>query len=119
LQAVSRYEETMEPNLNQERQQAHALLDMLPAAKLNAVRGLLEVMVEPLARDGRGAGPRPCFAGARRGHSARRDPARVRTEPVSEDPAPERIAVIWSPEAGSKSSGSSSRWSKASSSAIP
>jgi hypothetical protein len=40
----------MEPNLNQERQQAHVLLDLLPAAKLNAVRGLLEVMVEPLAR---------------------------------------------------------------------
>ena len=40
----------MEPNLNQERQQAHALLDLLPAAKLNAVRTLLEVMVEPLAR---------------------------------------------------------------------
>jgi hypothetical protein len=41
---------TVEPNLNQERQQAHALLDLLPAAKLNAVRSLLEVMVEPLAR---------------------------------------------------------------------
>jgi hypothetical protein len=40
----------MEPDLNQERRQAHALLDMLPAAKLNAVRSLLEVMVEPLAR---------------------------------------------------------------------
>ena len=40
----------MEPNLDQERQQAHALLDMLPAGKLNAVRSLLEVMVEPLAR---------------------------------------------------------------------
>ncbi len=40
----------MEPNLNQERQQAHALLDMLPPEKLNAVRSLLEVMVEPLAR---------------------------------------------------------------------
>jgi hypothetical protein len=40
----------MEPNLNQERQQAHVLLDLLPAAKLDAVRGLLEVMVEPLAR---------------------------------------------------------------------
>ena len=40
----------MEPDLNQERQQAHALLDLLPAAKLNAVRSLLEVMVEPLAR---------------------------------------------------------------------
>jgi hypothetical protein len=40
----------MEANLNQERQQAHALLDMLPAAKLNVVRSLLEVMAEPLAR---------------------------------------------------------------------
>jgi len=40
----------VEPNLNLERQQAHALLDMLPAEKLNAVRSLLEVMVEPLAR---------------------------------------------------------------------
>ena len=40
----------MEPDLNQERQQAHALLDMLPAGKLNAVRSLLEVMVEPLVR---------------------------------------------------------------------
>jgi hypothetical protein len=40
----------MELNLNQERQRAHALLDMLPAEKLNAVRSLLEVMVEPLAR---------------------------------------------------------------------
>ena len=40
----------MEANLNQERQQAHALLDMLTAEKLNAVRSLLEVMVEPLAR---------------------------------------------------------------------
>jgi ethanolamine utilization microcompartment shell protein EutL len=40
----------MEPNVNQERQQAHALLDLLPAEKLNAVRSLLEVMVEPLAR---------------------------------------------------------------------
>ena len=40
----------MEPNLDQERKQAHALLDALPAEKLNAVRSLLEVMVEPLAR---------------------------------------------------------------------
>jgi hypothetical protein len=40
----------MEPNLNPERQQAHVLLDMLPADKLNAVRTLLEAMVEPLAR---------------------------------------------------------------------
>jgi hypothetical protein len=48
----------MESNLNQVRQQAHALLDMLPAEKLNAVRSLLEVMVEP---DRRGALSRPCF----------------------------------------------------------
>jgi hypothetical protein len=40
----------MEANLNRERQQAHALLDMLSAEKLNVVRSLLEVMVEPLAR---------------------------------------------------------------------
>jgi hypothetical protein len=40
----------MEPNLDQERREAHALLDVLPAEKLNAVRSLLEVMVEPLAR---------------------------------------------------------------------
>jgi hypothetical protein len=40
----------MEPNLDQERRQAHALLDMLPPERLNAVRNLLEVMVEPLAR---------------------------------------------------------------------
>jgi hypothetical protein len=40
----------MEPNFDQERRQAHALLDALPAEKLNAVRSLLEVMVEPLAR---------------------------------------------------------------------
>jgi hypothetical protein len=39
----------MEPNLDQERRQAHALLDALPAEKLNAVRSLLAVMVEPLA----------------------------------------------------------------------
>jgi hypothetical protein len=40
----------MEPNLTQERQQAHALLDMLPDEKLNVVRNLLEVMVERLSR---------------------------------------------------------------------
>lgn len=45
-----REEAPLEPNLDQERRQAHALLDALPAEKLNAVRGLLEVMVEPLAR---------------------------------------------------------------------
>ena len=40
----------MEPDVTQERQQAHALLDMLPENKLTAVRGLLQVMVEPLSR---------------------------------------------------------------------
>ena len=40
----------MESDLVQERQQAHALLDRLPAEKLNAVRVLLEAMVEPLGR---------------------------------------------------------------------
>jgi hypothetical protein len=40
----------MELNLDRERRQAHSLLDALPAEKLNAVRSLLEVMVEPLAR---------------------------------------------------------------------
>jgi ethanolamine utilization microcompartment shell protein EutL len=40
----------MEPDLIQQRQQAHALLDILAAEKLAAVRSLLEVMVEPLSR---------------------------------------------------------------------
>ena len=40
----------MEPDLTQQRQQAHALLDMLTEEKLNAVRTLLEVLVEPLSR---------------------------------------------------------------------
>ena len=39
-----------EPNLDQDRRQAHALPGALPAEKLNAVRSLLEVMLEPLAR---------------------------------------------------------------------
>jgi hypothetical protein len=38
------------PDLVQQRRQAHALLDLLPAEKLTAVRSLLEVMVEPLSR---------------------------------------------------------------------
>ena len=33
-------------DLQQERQQAHALLDLLPPAKLGAVRYLLEVMID-------------------------------------------------------------------------
>jgi hypothetical protein len=40
----------MGTDVKQERQQAHALLDMLPQEKLAAVRNLLEVMVEPLSR---------------------------------------------------------------------
>ncbi len=40
----------MERDQTQERREAHALLDLLPAEKLNAVRVLLEVMVEPLSR---------------------------------------------------------------------
>ena len=39
----------MDSNLTQERQQAHALLDMLPDEKLAAVRSLLQVMIEPLS----------------------------------------------------------------------
>ncbi len=37
----------MQPNLDQERRHAHALLDALPAEKLNAVRTLLEVWWSP------------------------------------------------------------------------
>jgi hypothetical protein len=33
-------------DLQQERQQAHALLDLLPPAKLGAVRSLLQVMID-------------------------------------------------------------------------
>ena len=40
----------MEPDITQERQRAHVLLDLLSAEKLTAVRSLLEVMVEPLSR---------------------------------------------------------------------
>ena len=40
----------MGTDAKQERQQAHVLLDLLPAEKLAAVRTLLEVMVEPLSR---------------------------------------------------------------------
>jgi hypothetical protein len=40
----------MDSNVTQEREQAHALLDLLPVEKLAAVRSLLAVMVEPLSR---------------------------------------------------------------------
>jgi hypothetical protein len=36
---------TVEPNLNQQRQEAHQLLDRLPDEKLTAVRSLLEALV--------------------------------------------------------------------------
>src|ERR1700676_4960007 len=49
-QVLAAKEEDMEPDQNQERQQAHALLDMLPDERLAAVRFLLQVMVEPLSR---------------------------------------------------------------------
>ena len=40
----------MEPDLVRQRQQAHALIDVLPEEKLSVVRDLLEVLVEPLSR---------------------------------------------------------------------
>ena len=40
----------MESNRTEERQQAHALLDKLSDEQLDAVRNLLEVMVQPLSR---------------------------------------------------------------------
>lgn len=40
----------MERDHKQDRKQAHALLDMLPDEKVEAVRTLLEVMIEPLSR---------------------------------------------------------------------
>ncbi len=40
----------MEQEIAEQRQQAHALLDMLPGDKIPAVRNLLEVMVEPLSQ---------------------------------------------------------------------
>jgi len=40
----------MELDLAEQRQQAHSLLDVLPEEKLSAVRGLLDVLVEPLSR---------------------------------------------------------------------
>ena len=38
-------------NTRMERQQAHALLDQLPPAKLGAVRSLLEVMVDDASEE--------------------------------------------------------------------
>jgi hypothetical protein len=40
----------MEPDLVGQRQQAHALIDVLPEETLSVVRDLLEVLVEPLSR---------------------------------------------------------------------
>ena len=36
----------MPSDIQQERRQAHALIDLLPPAKLGAVRSLLEVMID-------------------------------------------------------------------------
>jgi hypothetical protein len=36
----------MESNIEQDREQAHALLDLLPTAKVGAVRNLLELMID-------------------------------------------------------------------------
>lgn len=38
-------------DIQHERQQAHALIDLLPPTKLGAVRGLLEVMVDEDAKE--------------------------------------------------------------------
>jgi len=40
----------MELDAQQERRQAHAYLDRLPAAQVSAVRSLLEAMLDPVAR---------------------------------------------------------------------
>jgi hypothetical protein len=40
----------MEPDVTQQRHQAHLLLDVLADEKISAVRSLLEVMVEPFSR---------------------------------------------------------------------
>lgn len=40
----------MERDHKQDRKRAHALLDMLPDEKVEAVRTLLEVMIEPVSR---------------------------------------------------------------------
>lgn len=40
----------MPADIHEERQQAHAYLDHLPDAQVSAVRGLLEAMLDPVAR---------------------------------------------------------------------
>ena len=40
----------MPANIVNEREEAHALLELLPVEKLSAVRRLLEVMVSPLSQ---------------------------------------------------------------------
>ena len=40
----------MELDFTQQRQQVHALINVLPNEKIAALYGLLEVMVEPLSR---------------------------------------------------------------------
>ena len=48
--ALAAKSKTMEPNLNRQREHAHAFLDRLPADQLSAVCGLLESMLTPLDR---------------------------------------------------------------------
>jgi len=102
------------PNLDQERRQAHALLDLLPAEKLNAVRSLHEVMLEPLARSlalaeveeeeitpetaaalDRARASLACGEGIPH-EDIRRE---FGLNQLSSETPPERIAVIWSPTA--------------------
>jgi hypothetical protein len=40
----------MDSNSRRERQQAHSYIDHLPDAQIAAVRGLLEVMLDPVSR---------------------------------------------------------------------
>ncbi len=42
----------MESNIQQDREQAHALLDLLPTAKVGAVRNLLELMIDEDSDEG-------------------------------------------------------------------
>jgi hypothetical protein len=49
LDAVKGEAAVPELDLDSERRQTHFLLDALLAEKVSAVRGLLEVMVEPLS----------------------------------------------------------------------
>jgi hypothetical protein len=51
--AKKSWKEPMETDVTQERQQAHALLDMLPVEKFTAVVHLLPAIRDPVARKSR------------------------------------------------------------------